>query len=75
MYDTPEHFPMPIHAGGEGPEMNEALVVRTICWSCPPEEDWPCEAYRLESQWLSPEWGVEYRGVTRYESEAEARLD
>lgn len=42
MYDLPEHFPMPINANGQGPETDESKVVRTICWSCIPEEDWPC---------------------------------
>jgi hypothetical protein len=48
IYDVPEHFPMPINAAGQGPEMDESLVVRTICWGCLPAEDWPCEAKRSE---------------------------
>lgn len=46
MYDLPRHFPMPINADGKGPEMDEALVVQTICWSCIPYEDWPCRGSR-----------------------------
>jgi hypothetical protein len=44
MHDIPEHFPMPINSDGEGPEMDHMKVVRTICWSCLPDEEWPCEA-------------------------------
>ena len=46
MYDTPTHFPMPINSEGEGPETDASKVVRTVCWSCIPAEDWPCEASR-----------------------------
>lgn len=53
MYDLPRHFPMPINAAGQGPEMDESRVVRTICWSCIPAEDWPCKA----SQWQEPDSG------------------
>ena len=52
MYDVPVHFLMPINDYGGGPELDPKKVVRTICWSCMPEEDWPCEAYRLENRWL-----------------------
>ncbi len=41
---------MPINADGKGPEMDEALVIQTICWSCIPYEDWPCKG----SQWNQP---------------------
>lgn len=50
MYDVPIHFPMPINEYGGGPEMDRWKVVRTICWSCMPEEDWPCEAVRALDQ-------------------------
>ena len=49
MFEVPEHFPMPINAAGQGPEMDEALVVRTICWSCIPFEDWPCSGVSPKS--------------------------
>lgn len=42
--DISEHCPMPINAAGQGPELDKSRVVRTICWSCRPEQDWPCAA-------------------------------
>ena len=44
MFDLPEHLPIDLNAEGRGPETDPAKVVRTVCWSCRPEQAWPCEA-------------------------------
>jgi hypothetical protein len=41
MHDIPEHFPLPVNAAGQGPEVDDALVVRVVCWTCR-DETWPC---------------------------------
>lgn len=44
MIEMPAHFEMPINEAGDGPEMDPDKVVAVICWSCLPDEEWPCKA-------------------------------
>lgn len=46
--EIPRHFPIDINAEGQGPETDPDKVVRTVCWDCMPEEEWPCEGSREE---------------------------
>lgn len=57
--ECPTHFPLPIRADGEGPETNPELVVRTICWSCLPDEDWPCRGFTEEVNETAKKLGIE----------------
>jgi hypothetical protein len=41
-----EHFPLPLNAAGLGPENDPARVVTTVCWTCEPVQQWPCEIAR-----------------------------
>ncbi|MBO1269902.1 hypothetical protein [Arthrobacter cavernae] len=41
--EATEHFPIDINAFGQGPEADPALVVAKVCWSCLPEQAWPCK--------------------------------
>lgn len=48
MIEVPDHFPMPINAEGQGPETDPEKVVSVICWSCIPEQVWPCDKAESE---------------------------
>lgn len=46
-----EHFPLPLNAAGMGPETDLTKIVTTVCWSCEPVREWPCEAADAARSW------------------------